>query len=533
MKQLSIDNKLSLQGFWKLKKNYSTKNTVGSSVITANGVEVFGEDAIINEYRQEFIKRLSPSEIDVEYKAFEKRTVQLSKMCIELSSGVISPEFSMIELNKVIKRLKSGITGPTFPNEIFIHGGNELKEFFVGVVNKIKNQQVIPAQWMKIQITTIYKRKGSLKKLVNQRGIFLTSVICKVFERLIMGRIDEYINNISMWQAGSRKNRSTTDQTFLLRGAINRSTYLNKPLFLTFYDFRQCFDKMWLQDALLSLWNLGIKDDMLKLISILNEYSEAVVKTPLGKTESFVLGPNAKQGTVLGPILSSSSVAECCYEIQNGGAAVGSLVLRALAFVDDLAGLNHVISDVHESHESVTHFSKKKRLPLNEDKCYILPVNVPVSMAVPVLVVNNREIDACDKMKYLGDIFNTKGNNDDMIEERVATGLKCMINTLALASEVTLGIHMMMTVIVLYKIMFIPVVTFNSGAWNNITATQINKLRSIQLKFLKRIVHAPSSTANCITFLELGILPIEHNIHKSQLQFLHHILTPCKTYVKL
>ena len=30
---------------------------------------------------------------------------------------------------------------------------------------------------------------------------------------------------------------------------------------------------------------------------------------------------------------------------------------------------------------------------------------------------------------------------------------------------------------------------------------------------------------NCFTFLELGILPIEYNIHINQLQFLHHILS--------
>ena len=49
---------------------------------------------------------------------------------------------------------------------------------------------------------------------------------------------------------------------------------------------------------------------MLKLISALNERSEETVKTSAGESESFKLGPNAKQGTVLGSILSSASIAE-------------------------------------------------------------------------------------------------------------------------------------------------------------------------------------------------------------------------------
>ena len=53
----------------------------------------------------------------------------------------------------------------------------------------------------------------------------------------------------------------------------------------------------------------------------------------------------------------------------------------------------------------------------------------------------------------------------------------------------------------------------------------MTKLHTIQLKFLKRILHAPTSTTNSFIYLELGIPPIEYNIHMAQLNFLHHILT--------
>ena len=204
--------------------------------------------------------------------------------------------------------------------------------------------------------------------------------------------------------------------------------------------------------------------------------------------------------------------------------SVGSAIIRALAFVDDLLGMNHKTLDVHRSHETVICFSRKKRQPLNEDKCVILPVNVPDSMAVPVLSVNGQEMDIVKKAKYLGDIFNSKGTNADLIEDRVSNGLKCMISTMSTASEITLGVHLMKSLISLYKVVFVKVVTFNSGAWDNITAQQVNQLRTVQLKFLKRMLHTPSSTANSFTFLELGILPIEYNIQINQLQFLYHIL---------
>ena len=248
------------------------------------------------------------------------------------------------------------------------------------------------------------------------------------------------------------------------------------------------------------------------------------VKTAGGESESFSVGPNAKQGTVLGPILSSASIAECCDEQMWGGSVVGSLVIRSLGFVDDLTGLNGTVRDVHQSHGVVTFFSKKKRIPLNEDKCLCLPINLCISEATPVLFVNGKEVEICSVAKYLGDFFNSKGDNNDLIDDRAKKGLGCMISSIALASEISLGIHLIKILVLLYKIMFLTIVLFNSGAWNNITATQIKKITTVQLKFLKRILHAPSSATNCFVYLELGIIPIEYNIHISQLNFLHHIL---------
>lgn len=142
-----------------------------------------------------------------------------------------------------------------------------------------------------------------------------------------------------------------------------------------------------------------------------------------------------------------------------------------------------------------------------------------------MLYINGSEMDVCKKVKYLGDIFNSKGNNNDLINDRVEKGTKCMISSMSLCSEITLGVHLIQTHIMMYKTMYLPVVLFNSSCWCNLTRENFASLATSQLKFLKRILHTPSSTANSITHLELGIIPMEFEIHKRQLQFLHHILT--------
>ena len=60
---------------------------------------------------------------------------------------------------------------------------------------------------------------------------------------------------------------------------------MNICIFLTLYDFTQCFDSMWLEDSIISLKNIGIETERIALIKKLNETSNIIVKTPLGNTE--------------------------------------------------------------------------------------------------------------------------------------------------------------------------------------------------------------------------------------------------------
>ena len=432
----------------------------------------------------------------------------------------------MKELENVLNELKSGkACGPdSIPPEIFINGGKKFDNALLELVNEIKRTAEIPTQWNDVDITTIYKNKGKQKDLVNQRGIFLTPIAYKLFERLVINRTSDVTKNINLLQAGGRKGRSTSDQTFILRSLMNHSIYLNRTMYVTCYDYKQCFDKLWLQEAVLSLWRMGLPTEFVNIICKLNETSCISVKTPFGKTDSFIAKSITKQGTVMGPPLCSSSLGECLDEHDGGGATIGNVSIPALAFDDDMNSLETKIRRVHSSHETTIWFSEKKNQPLNEDKCCILCVNDKPGDVTPTLEVNGREMDRVDKITYIGDVFNRWGNNNDLIADRVAKGMRCMTSTIAECSDITLGQYSLQSLIMMYKSIFIPTILFNSGAWCNLNKQNHERLAALQMKFLKRILHTPQSTPNVAVQIELGIKPIENEIHIRQLRFLHHIL---------
>ena len=94
----------------------------------------------------------------------------------------------------------------------------------------------------------------------------------------------------------------------------------------------------------------------------------------------------------------------------------------------------------------------------------------------------------------------------------------------SLMAETEVGIHKVNIMLLLYRCLFLSTVLFNSSTWSNLRKKDLDCLRTLQLKFLKRVVGVASSTCNAFIFLELGVLPINYEIEKRQLMYLYRIL---------
>ena len=129
-----------------------------------------------------------------------------------------------------------------------------------------------------------------------------------------------------------------------------------------------------------------------------------------------------------------------------------------------------------------------------------------------------------EKLIYLGAFFNSKGNNRDLIDDRIQKGRTCMVNSIAMCCEVTLGLFAIVSLILIYKCVFLAVLLYGCQVWTRLTKNEEKRLLTIQRQFLKQILHVPRSTCNSYTYLEMGILPVTAEIHIRKLTFLHHIL---------
>ena len=155
--------------------------------------------------------------------------------------------------------------------EIFSRGGLALLQSMLDMFNRIKKSKTFSLDWNKMYVQTTKKKDGSMKILNNYRGIFLVPIMSLIFEKLYKNRITPTLKqHMTSFQTGGVKGKGIVDNLFLLRGAIDNCRYLGGELWLTFYDIEKCFDSLWLEDCINSLYENGVKVDILDLIYRLN-----------------------------------------------------------------------------------------------------------------------------------------------------------------------------------------------------------------------------------------------------------------------
>ena len=204
------------------------------------------------------------------------------------------------------------------------------------MANKILKEASIPQQWNRMKIKSIIKNKGSRKELKNRRGLFLTSIPSKVFERILMNGTKNMIK-IDEHQLGGRKGRSTKDNLIVMMAILERNRELNVNTYMVFADAMKCFDKLWLKDCLVDMESSGMREREVKILYELNRKAEIVIETPSGETSQIEVTDIVKQGTIFGPQL-------CCFNTVKVNEVTATpvtmispeIAVSGLVYMDDI-----------------------------------------------------------------------------------------------------------------------------------------------------------------------------------------------------
>ena len=175
---------------------------------------------------------------------------------------------------------------------------NELLDFCNKTLNGDK-----PENWSESGIVPVPK-KGDLSKPTNYRGISLTAIAAKIYNRMLLDRLRPHVDPLLRPnQNGFRKGRGTVSQILTIRRIIEGVKAKNLKAVLTFIDFKKAFDSVDRQKLMDILRAYGIPEKIVKAIEVMYTNTRAKVLSPDGETDFFEILAGVLQGDTLAPFL--------------------------------------------------------------------------------------------------------------------------------------------------------------------------------------------------------------------------------------
>ena len=344
---------------WAMKNRLAPKNTIDppSAKRDSKGNLVTNRAELESLYLDTYIDRLTPNPIEEEFEEIFELKNMLFEMRIEESKLQITPDWTMKDLEEVLKELKANKARDAHGHvyELFKRGGQALKSSLLNLVNLVKSKQIYPEIFTPSNISSFWKSKGCKDDLNNERGVFNVVKIRTILDKLVLkDKYDVIDANMSCSNIGARRGRNIRDHLFVINGILNEAAQKkDKNIDIQIVDIQKCFDKMSYKETANDLYNAGVQDDKFLLMAKSNEKCRVAVKTPWGSlTRRIEMNEIEMQGTVPAPLKCSIQLDTLGKECLESG--VGLYLYKECVNVPPLLMIDDAIAISECGPDSVT-----------------------------------------------------------------------------------------------------------------------------------------------------------------------------------
>ena len=223
-------------------------------------------------------------------------------------------------------------------------------------------------------IVPIFK-SGDNTQSSNYRPISLTSVVCKVFERVIRKQVFSYLsdhNFLNETQHGSRGGRSCLSA---LLDVYDDIMHMISGGDMVYLDFSKAFDKVDHGILLHKLKALGITGKLgVWFYNFLTNRTHCV-RLPGAVSQDHPVLSGVPQGTVLGPLLFLITIADINKDISNSKLISFADDMRVYGKISDTSGCDSLECDLNVIYK----WAIDNNMLFNARKFHYLCFNPPIS----------------------------------------------------------------------------------------------------------------------------------------------------------
>ena len=403
-----------------------------------------------------------------------------NKDIVPMPWTVISPS----DVKKSIRNLKNSVsrTPDEIPAMFLKKCCSNLIQPLCELYNLSLSKNKVPSIWKEAIVTPIFK-KGLKNDANNYRPISLTSVLCRVMEKIIQEKTIHHLldnNLLSQNQHGFIPKRSTLSLHLNLLDELTTRLDNKTQVDMLYLDFSKAFDRVSHQKLIHTLSQYKID---CKIVNWLKDYlscrrQRTVVENSFSNYCSISSG--VPQGSVLGPMLFLLYVEDLLRLLQTNFPSI-----KAYAFADDLKLLGNNAKDLQDALDVIENWTLQWQLKIQPTKSECITFKSQYSHLPDNILkynINNNEFSKTKIVKDLGLHLTTNLKWTSYIQKIRSKSNSLSHLILKSFRSVQPSIY-----ITLYKTYVRPILEYNVSIWSTQIAEDIDLVEAAQRTFTRKL----------------------------------------------
>lgn len=376
------------------------------------------------------------------------------------------------------------------------------------LINAILDTKYFPSEWKKAIVCPIPKQGQDLSLPSSYRPISLLSGLGKVAERIILNRLNKFLNDNQLMlpeQFGFRSQHSTTHQLLRVVETLSEGKQKHESVAILLLDVSKAFDKVWHTGLIYKLSCMSVPVPLIQLLSnyLSGRFFMVRVKDQLSSLHPILSG--VPQGSILGPTLYNVYV----NDIPRHPFTELALYADDTAIIARAKKARTVQQHLQNHIDSIVLWMQNWKIKLNSTKCKAISIGTksPPSR----LQIDGCTIDWSNSATYLGveidknltwskHINKTRGKMTGAFN-----GIKALIFTRKLSLN---------NKVLLYKALIRPLATYAAPVWAYAAKTNFKKLCAKESSLLRLIRFGHPFLSNEVILKDLRMKPLRKHIHR-------------------